>query len=344
MSSNPTCKQCKKTVYQTELISYDQQTWHKNCFRCLQCNCVVSLGGVAMISSDLYCKNCFKRIFKEKGTYNSFQERRGSQAAKPVVAHAANSPGLARRPSIGKCAVADCSIFRAAGKLYCARHSNMMREALAGDPSAVVAVRNEFTIDAGMESPREAHAASPSRSNSKQRMQRANSDGPTAAVSTRVASKANLSADFDGVDDGVASVSSGRLQHSDSRLSRYSSVLRPTTDEVNTHPAVARSPSDSRVNGHGQAPSAAARQGSLRALYGLQTQLINSPSVIATQGLPIGAALGSPSDLIVAELTAQIKALQWENAALRSDVDAMKQHMQEMSAQLNRVSERVFGN
>jgi len=339
MSSNPICKQCSKTVYLAELVSYDQQIWHKNCFRCLQCNRVVSLGGVAMINSDLYCKNCFKRIFKERGTYNSFQERHDNRPAKPVFA-TANPPAVARRPSIGKCAVSDCSILRAAGKLYCARHANVMREALAGDPSAVAAVTNEFAVGAGVDSSHDMHVASPSRSSSSQH---AIGDTPTAPVHSRVASKVNLATEV-GVEDSAASVPVGRLQHSDSRLSRHSSLLRPVSDEVMVHAAVSRSPSDSRFKGQGQAPPAASRQGSLRALYGLQTQLIRSPSV-ATQGASIsgGATLGS-SDALAAELTAQIKTLQWENATLRSDVDSLKQHMQELSSQLNRVSERVFAN
>lgn len=46
--------------------------YHKRCFRCAKCDSVVSLGKVAMIQGDLYCKNCFIRMFSEKGTYHVF--------------------------------------------------------------------------------------------------------------------------------------------------------------------------------------------------------------------------------------------------------------------------------
>jgi len=36
-NANPKCKECTKVVYRQELVTYDAQTWHKNCFRCANC-------------------------------------------------------------------------------------------------------------------------------------------------------------------------------------------------------------------------------------------------------------------------------------------------------------------
>jgi len=69
------CKQCAGTVYASERIDYDGNTWHQDCFKCLDCKRVIGLTAVAMISGDLYCKNCFKRIFTKEGKYSSFGEK-----------------------------------------------------------------------------------------------------------------------------------------------------------------------------------------------------------------------------------------------------------------------------
>jgi len=71
-SGAPKCCKCEKTAYSQESISYDNMVYHKRCFRCAKCDSVVSLGKVAMIQGDLYCKNCFIRMFSEKGTYHVF--------------------------------------------------------------------------------------------------------------------------------------------------------------------------------------------------------------------------------------------------------------------------------
>jgi len=69
---NPKCKVCLKTVYDQEKQVYDKTVWHIACFKCLSCKSRISVKSVAMIQGDLYCKPCFLKLFKEKGTYASF--------------------------------------------------------------------------------------------------------------------------------------------------------------------------------------------------------------------------------------------------------------------------------
>lgn len=59
----------------SEKTEYDGQVYHQNCFKCLECRRQVSLTAVAMIKGDLYCKNCFMRIFKSAGRYSDFGDK-----------------------------------------------------------------------------------------------------------------------------------------------------------------------------------------------------------------------------------------------------------------------------
>lgn len=68
----PQCGVCEKTVYPMERQLYDDMSYHKTCFKCLSCASTLSISAVAKIKGDLYCRVCFKKIFKEKGTYASF--------------------------------------------------------------------------------------------------------------------------------------------------------------------------------------------------------------------------------------------------------------------------------
>jgi len=69
---NPKCKVCTKTVYDQEKQVYDKTVWHIACFKCLSCKRRIDVKAVAMIQGDLYCKPCFLKTFKEKGSYASF--------------------------------------------------------------------------------------------------------------------------------------------------------------------------------------------------------------------------------------------------------------------------------
>jgi hypothetical protein len=62
-----------------EKIEYDGQIFHQECFKCLKCKTRVILVNVAMIKGDLYCKNCFKKTFAERGKYDDFGDKNKSK-------------------------------------------------------------------------------------------------------------------------------------------------------------------------------------------------------------------------------------------------------------------------
>eukprot|EP00041_Stephanoeca_diplocostata_P038417 m.1514987 g.1514987 ORF g.1514987 m.1514987 type:complete len:938 (-) comp25215_c0_seq18:3333-6146(-) len=67
---NDKCTFCDKTVYAMEKILADGDCFHKACFRCSSCNKMLSLGNYAALDGKLYCKPCFKKLFKLKGNYS----------------------------------------------------------------------------------------------------------------------------------------------------------------------------------------------------------------------------------------------------------------------------------
>jgi len=52
------------------LLFHIAKIYHRLCFRCLGCNSALQPKSVAMMSGDMYCKGCFKRLFKARGRYD----------------------------------------------------------------------------------------------------------------------------------------------------------------------------------------------------------------------------------------------------------------------------------
>ena len=50
------CQKCEKTVYPMERVAVDELVFHKTCFRCGECNKVLSLGTYAALKGVYYCK------------------------------------------------------------------------------------------------------------------------------------------------------------------------------------------------------------------------------------------------------------------------------------------------
>ncbi|XP_045467003.1 F-actin-monooxygenase Mical isoform X30 [Harmonia axyridis] len=60
------CKCCGKQVFQMEQIKAEKAVWHKNCFRCHECNKQLNVDTYESHEGTLYCKPHFKALFAPK--------------------------------------------------------------------------------------------------------------------------------------------------------------------------------------------------------------------------------------------------------------------------------------
>jgi len=67
--ATPVCTACGEKAYSMESVVADSRTLHKKCFRCTECNKMLSLGSYAALEGDMFCKPCFKKLFRLKGNY-----------------------------------------------------------------------------------------------------------------------------------------------------------------------------------------------------------------------------------------------------------------------------------
>merc|ERR1712106_1147794 len=70
------CKMCGKQVYQMERIVAEKASWHKNCFRCKECNKNLTLETYQSHEGALYCKPHFKELFQPKAVIEDENEAR----------------------------------------------------------------------------------------------------------------------------------------------------------------------------------------------------------------------------------------------------------------------------
>ncbi|KAG6446632.1 hypothetical protein O3G_MSEX004552 [Manduca sexta] len=64
--SNPTCVKCSRPVYAMERVKAERRVWHKECFRCTQCNKQLTVETYQSDHTTLYCKPHFKHLFEPK--------------------------------------------------------------------------------------------------------------------------------------------------------------------------------------------------------------------------------------------------------------------------------------
>jgi hypothetical protein len=71
-SDGDRCAYCEQLVYLNEKVSVDGTHYHKHCFRCSvsECKKLLSPGTYAAMTGTIYCKPCFKKMFKLKGNYD----------------------------------------------------------------------------------------------------------------------------------------------------------------------------------------------------------------------------------------------------------------------------------
>jgi hypothetical protein len=63
-TQNAKCHVCKKTVYQVEFVGASDKAFHKNCFRCTTCNCILAQNNYAVgPDSNFYCDAHNKELF-----------------------------------------------------------------------------------------------------------------------------------------------------------------------------------------------------------------------------------------------------------------------------------------
>ncbi|KAH3763938.1 LIM protein [Pelomyxa schiedti] len=62
------CPKCGKAVYMAERTSGANKDWHKFCFRCWDCDCLLHAGGYTVREDKFpYCKKCYAKNFGIEG-------------------------------------------------------------------------------------------------------------------------------------------------------------------------------------------------------------------------------------------------------------------------------------
>ncbi|KAK0087537.1 hypothetical protein PV325_000787 [Microctonus aethiopoides] len=64
------CESCQKKVYPLEKVETNNKIFHKHCFRCLQCNCILRMDTFTLNNGKLYCIPHFKQLFIARGNYD----------------------------------------------------------------------------------------------------------------------------------------------------------------------------------------------------------------------------------------------------------------------------------
>ncbi|KAF4533491.1 hypothetical protein B566_EDAN000976, partial [Ephemera danica] len=65
-SAPQNCRACGNQVFQMEQVKAEKSVWHKNCFRCKECNKQLTVDTYGSNEGTLYCKPHFKDLFKPK--------------------------------------------------------------------------------------------------------------------------------------------------------------------------------------------------------------------------------------------------------------------------------------
>ncbi|CAH1275294.1 unnamed protein product [Diabrotica balteata] len=65
------CESCGEKVYPLEKIAVHGHTYHKKCFKCMECSCILRMDSYSYNKGQLYCTPHFKRLFISKGNYDT---------------------------------------------------------------------------------------------------------------------------------------------------------------------------------------------------------------------------------------------------------------------------------
>ncbi|XP_073977214.1 uncharacterized protein isoform X25 [Rhodnius prolixus] len=64
------CASCSRKVYPLEKIETNGKAYHKACFRCSYCNCILRMDSYTLNNDHLYCLPHYKQLFISKGNYD----------------------------------------------------------------------------------------------------------------------------------------------------------------------------------------------------------------------------------------------------------------------------------
>ncbi|KAK3921253.1 LIM domain and actin-binding protein 1 [Frankliniella fusca] len=64
------CDSCGKKVYPLEKVETGGKLFHRGCFRCMQCSCILRMESYTLNNGKLYCIPHFKQLFISKGNYD----------------------------------------------------------------------------------------------------------------------------------------------------------------------------------------------------------------------------------------------------------------------------------
>ncbi|GFR11394.1 uncharacterized protein TNCT_201833 [Trichonephila clavata] len=86
------CKICNKHVYQMEKIKAAKSVFHKNCFRCKECNKLLNIDNYSSNEGDIYCQPHFRQLFQPKARFdgedaapNEIQSDEGKQRRNEMI-------------------------------------------------------------------------------------------------------------------------------------------------------------------------------------------------------------------------------------------------------------------
>lgn len=74
-----TCRVCSRQVFQMERVKAEGACWHRNCFRCVECNRQLSVDTYASHGGQLYCQPHHKQLFLPKAVEADQQEQASSK-------------------------------------------------------------------------------------------------------------------------------------------------------------------------------------------------------------------------------------------------------------------------
>ncbi|KAJ6232854.1 hypothetical protein M0813_04381 [Anaeramoeba flamelloides] len=64
------CFACGKTVYQTEVLKILGREYHKRCFRCKVCNCVLNMKSYRALDGNPYCRAHYPNVSEHGAQMN----------------------------------------------------------------------------------------------------------------------------------------------------------------------------------------------------------------------------------------------------------------------------------